>query len=457
MGDAPSRELLVLVQHYPPDLRIFKFTRHLLSFGWRSVLLAGRRTRGATYFGDDEVATDLDVRLTYAPRPLSEVLRPLLVRGTSGSAMNDGSAPPSTGWRRLASNVGRRTLLWVGTPDEWVSWLPWAVGHGMSLARRRPIRAILASGPPFSILLAGAALRRLTGLPLIADFRDAWVLDETDPFGTIGGMVRAPYGRARIRVLSMFERYVLRSAELVLFTSDYTRAEYCRKYPFVLQRSVVLYNGVDEDDFYGQAASPATFSFSHVGSIHEYQYSQVAIFLTAFARALQIYPELRDTVTYFVGPRSPRTDALLRELSRRLGLEDRLVLDNVVRHRKAMDVVRSAGALLLFSGENRFVRLSKISPYLASGRPILAFAAGDSETARHVREAGHLVFDGTAVDDLVPVLRTLRDAPLRKSPGAFPFPQPHVLHWRTSAMRLAQELDRFTGEPAPVTGRERWA
>jgi hypothetical protein len=257
-------------------------------------------------------------------------------------------------------------------------------------------------------------------------------------------MIRAPHSKRRRAALAALERYVVNRADLVLFTSDYTQAAYCRQYPSVARRSLVLYNGVDEDDFDGAVPSASSFTFTYTGSIHEYQHAQVRLFLEAFAAGSALDPSLASARVHFIGPRPAATEGWLSTLVNDLGIHERVILDTVVRHRKAMEAVRSAGALLLFAGDNRFIHLSKISPYLAAERPILAFAVSDSESGRHVREAGHVVFDGTTVEELVPILRTLAHAGPGQPSGRLQIAHPHPLHWRTAAMRLGRELDRLT-------------
>jgi hypothetical protein len=92
------------------------------------------------------------------------------------------------------------------------------------------------------------------------------------------------------------------------------------------------------------------------------------------------------------------------------------------------------------------MRLTKVSDCLAAGRPMLALAPEDSETARHVREAGDTVYSGHSVEELATVLRQLfqrhHNDSFEEKP--FPFPHPNPLNWQTNAMQLAARLDALT-------------
>src|ERR671930_33401 len=69
----------------------------------------------------------------------------------------------------------RRVLL----PDASVTWLPTAVPAAVRLIRSEDIDAVITTSPPVSMNLIGAAVKRLTGVPWVADLRDA-VLGNAD-------------------------------------------------------------------------------------------------------------------------------------------------------------------------------------------------------------------------------------------------------------------------------------
>src|SRR5207253_1449493 len=78
--------------------------------------------------------------------------------------------------RHFLKNVLRRIANVVLQPDPQVLWLPQAIREGKRFLREVPHQAIVATGPPFSSFLVGAALARYTGLPLVLDYRDEWNL-----------------------------------------------------------------------------------------------------------------------------------------------------------------------------------------------------------------------------------------------------------------------------------------
>jgi glycosyltransferase involved in cell wall biosynthesis len=350
-------------------------------------------------------------------------------------------------------------------PDDVIGWLPWALFYGRHLTRREGIRAILASGPPFSVVLAGAILKGLTGLPFIADFRDAWVQDPVDPFGCVGGAFRAPYGDARKKMMARLERYAISRADAVLFTSEYTCEAYCRAYPEAQAKVAVLYNGVEESDFLSPSDWSVPFAFTYVGTLHEFQVQQVGLFLRAFAVAAKIEPDLAVSRVRICGHRPRAFRDHIEGLVRELQISELVTCQGPIPHTVGVSLMKSPGALLVFSGNSRFMRPSKISDYLVVQRPILALAPEDSETARQIRRFGHRLYSGSSPEELAKVIRGVWRAHRQDGapPDSFPFPYPHPLHWRTTAFGVAAILDRFcrsdaSGADRPAKGSRapRW-
>ena len=334
-------------------------------------------------------------------------------------------------------------LLWFTTPDEWVGWIPSAVLRGWQLARREGPAAIFATGPPFSVVVAGALVSRATRVPLVADFRDAWTLDPADPIGCVGGPFVAPLSRRRKSLLVKMESWVLRTSAHVLFTSDTTRAEYCRVFPFLAEKSSVLYNGAEREDFRAVADQSLPFAFNYVGTLHPFQCEQVVLFLRGYREALARQPGISVSRIRFFGHRAPAVEAILGSLVLELGLSDQVILGGIIGHDLAVAIMKSRGVNLLFAGQSLLTRLSKISDALAVCRPMLAFALSESETAHHVRRAGQTSYGGAEsaeVADLLIRLWSRHRCDPPDAPDAFPFDENDALHWKASAMALDRIL-----------------
>jgi len=263
----------------------------------------------------------------------------------------------------------RRALL----PDASVTWLPTAVPAAVRLVKREAIDAVITTSPPNSMNLIGAAVKRLTGIPWIADLRDSVVGNADVRFDS-----RAV--QAKEKALQQVVRLVARSADAVVAVSEPIADEVRAFDPAGEVR--VIPNGCDFDDFAGlEYRSGERFRFSHTGSF--FGKRDPRPFLSALAAS-----GLEDVVARFAGD----FKAADREWVEQLGLGDRLELLPYLPHREALELQRDSEANLLLlpeaAGRGRVVPSGKIFEYLAAERPILAAVPTDGAAADLVRETG---------------------------------------------------------------------
>jgi glycosyltransferase involved in cell wall biosynthesis len=459
-GRTPARRVLMLVSGFPPAreyiLRTVKFAKYLPEWGWTPVVVTPFRKAGTS--GEPLVAVPNGIVVRRTPHvPTLSALAGWVRMGKDGAGGVVSSAALATKTRKISRGVGtgvRRMLLWGDTPDAFAGWIPFAVVTGWWLARRHEVSAIHVSGPPFSVLCAGAELSRLTGLPLIADFRDAWTLDSSDPFGTLTGQFRER-SRMKVRFLKILERRVLRRSSAVLFTSRATRALYLDEYPEIEAKSRVIYNGADPDDFTGEVPALERPTVAHIGTLHEYQWDQVEIFLGGFARALRAAKVPADAQLVFAGAIGRRLRARLEASVRNWEINRFVQVTDFVPHAQAVRWMRGSRVLLLFAGTNPYIRLSKISEYVAAGAYMLAFASGESETAEEVRLYGGRVLSGASEDAVAAELAMAFSTQSDGRPRLQNIEHPHPLNRRTEAQYLADILDRSVATVGAPGGASR--
>jgi glycosyltransferase involved in cell wall biosynthesis len=207
------RELVLVSYHFPPHggkavQRASKLAKYLPRFGWRPVVFALPRR---------QKRVPMDPSLCSEIPDIVEVRRPRL-----------------SGWReRLPGEV--RKLLPRPLPDRYGSWARRLAPRVASLVRERSPAALLTTSPTHSAQLAGLLVRRATGIPWVADFRDPW--SGHPGFG----------GRPGDDEMLELETEVLAGADAVVGV-----------YPKILRdfrgrvepdRLHLIENGYDEDDF----------------------------------------------------------------------------------------------------------------------------------------------------------------------------------------------------------------
>jgi glycosyltransferase involved in cell wall biosynthesis len=321
-------------------------------------------------------------------------------------------------YARLA---GRRLLV----PDENVSWNLTAVPAAIRIARREGIDAIVTTSPPSSVHLVGAAVKRATGIPWVADLRDSVV---AHPHRHAERLLVRAKEQGEHAVAKLISSY----ADTIVCVSDAIAAEMRERKP--AGRVVTIANGSDFDDFAGLEHRPyERFRITHAGSF--FGKRDPRPFLTA------LHDGGLDIVARFLGDfRS--TD---REWAERLGLGDRLELIDYAPRRRSLELQRDSEALLLLipdaGGRGKGVLSGKVFEYLAAERPILAVVPPDGAAAALIREAGAGVV--VAPDDVEGMVGALQDLHERWRAGSLDAP-PLSEEWRTRVSRRSrvEELAR---------------
>jgi glycosyltransferase involved in cell wall biosynthesis len=265
--------------------------------------------------------------------------------------------------------AGRRLLL----PDASVTWAPTAIPAAAGIVRSEGIDAVITTSPPLSMNLIGAGVKRLTGVPWIADQRDSLVQNADRRF-------ERKTVQAKEKALERVVKLVADRADGIVAVSDAIAQELRAFDPAGPVR--VIPNGCDFDDFAGLEYTPGDrFRITHTGSFFGKRNPRA--FLSALASS-----GLEDVVARFVGD----FRSVDREWVEGLELGDRLELLDYLPHRRALELQRDSEANLLLlpeaAGRGKVVPSGKIFEYLAAERPILAAVPTDGAAAKLVRETG---------------------------------------------------------------------
>jgi len=379
--------LLIVANPYPPmasagTTRVERFVRHLPAHGWEPLVLTARAAGPA--------AEPPGVRVLRAPVPTP---RRLL-----------GGGPRS-----------KRVNRWVSVPDPYVSWVAPAVIAGRRLLREERVDVIFSSSPRASAHLVAATLARHSHLPWLADYRDPWSTYQFHTYPT----------RVHKSADARLEEWALRRAATVTAVNEPILTDLVTRHPWLRGRAHVLPNGFDRAEVAEPVSLGDGFWLVHTGRLYGRE-QQVSDFLAALAT---LPPEVK---ALFVGI----DERLVRPAADRAGLGERVRVEPLVTHGRALGLQRAADALLLVNGRRPESMSSKVFEYLQAGRPIFAISPAGSAARALFAEVG----TGTCV---------LPDAPMAEPLAAF------VKAARRGEARLADpaaleryELGRLTAELA---------
>jgi hypothetical protein len=350
------KRVLMIAFHFPPMhgsssiQRTLKFAQHLPQYGWEPLVLSAHpRAYSATR--NDQMDASIKVSRSFAL--------------DSGRHL---------AWRG-------RYPRWLATPDRWISWWLGAVPGALGLIRRYRPQLIWSTYPVATAHLIALTVRRLSGLP--------WVADQRDPMTDHGyppdPRTRAVYAGIEARTASRCSRMVC--------TTPGAMSAYQQRFPELpAERFALIENGFDEQDF--QSATPMPrddqlFTLVHSGVVYPAERDPQPLL-----RALALLQQAGR-----IGPRNFRLifrasghDAYLRERLQALQLSDMVSLAPPLPYHMALGEMLSADGLLLLQGVDCNAQIpAKLYEYLRAGRPILALTDERGDTAALLRRHGNAV------------------------------------------------------------------
>lgn len=351
------RKVLVVAYYFPPFggggvQRTTKYVKYLPQFGWQPLVLTVQERyadmRDPSLEGD--VSPSLPIFRTAA----------LLL-------------PRRFPWR-LRNLIGR----WLFVVDQQLGWLPFATRGALQLHKRQQLDAVYTTSAPYTAHLIGLQIKKRTGLPWVADFRDPWVDNFAHSFPT------ALHERGSQRL----EQRVVETADRITVVSEPMRRALLARYPALdPSRILTLPNGYDPEDFRGlETLDNGSDRMRIIYSGSFYGQRTPISFLHALQVAIARGNLPADKVQVILVGNTPRD---IRERIAELGLGGLVEITGYLPHRESLGYLSGADLLLLIvgSGPNtEAVLTAKVFEYLAAGKPILCLAP-PCAAADLVREA----------------------------------------------------------------------
>ena len=325
--------------------RVVKTLKYLPAFGWNpSVLTVKNHHHWVTdHTLLKELPLDLTVQRTYCLDPF--YLYALLDK---------------TGMKSIRHVIEE----YLAIPDNKLGWFLTALIKGLCLIRKNNIDLIFSTSPPHSTHMIAYVLKKITGKPWVAEFRDHMSLNP----------LRNTVPPLRLAIEKNMEKRFLADASRVITVTEGNRDDIINLFGVEDTKVVVVPNGFDPSDFEGLdkifTKDRKCFTMTYTGSLYGTRTPRV--FLDAVQKILTYHPELRGKFSVnIIG----KIEDKFKGLCEGVGLKDVVHFYEFLDHREALShMINSHILILLISsgGANNNVLTGKIFEYMASGTPILA-------------------------------------------------------------------------------------
>lgn len=377
-----EKKVLIISYYWPPVggsgvQRWLKMSRYLRDKGWEPVIYTPENPS----FGSIDESL-----LNEVPKGLEVIKLPIWEPYQLFSRLKGKTGPITASDVRIKKNKKflDKLSLWIRgnffIPDPRIFWIKPSVKFLPDILKANHIKAVITTGPPHSLHLIGEKLKRKTGIPWIADFRDPWTdWDLYEEFSM------TPIAKWKHKKL---EKKVLQNADKIFTINNY----YKEKLEVLGGRAVnVIGNGFDENDFKAFSYKrDDKFSIRHIGIVDEMR--DPSPFIEVFNVFLKEH-ENENVELEFIGNVA---DTFKEWVEKNPVVSDHVYFTPYQPHSEIIKKYEHTEVLLLVLTKSEHAAgntTGKIYEYLASGARILALGPEKGEVADilKITEAGKIV------------------------------------------------------------------
>ncbi|NQW30747.1 MAG: hypothetical protein HQ472_09580 [Ignavibacteria bacterium] len=372
------KNVLIVAYHFPPGggpgvQRVLKHVTYLRQFGWNPIVLT---VLNGDFPARDEsllkkIPSDVVVIRTKIIEPYSLYRKFIGGKGASIDVNVNKTADQRTGFKEKFAEWIRATFF---IPDARIGWLPTAKKSALKAITDYKISAVYSSSPPYTCALIARSIKRKTGLPWVAGFRDPWTNFLTTPERWF----------VPAMIDKKLERTVFEEADAVESAWQGITEDALQKYPHLNREKFHhVPNGYDSSDFpVVQYQRTDKFTITYTGSL--YGHRNPASFLAALELLNKSgVLDVNKVSLRFVGRFGAEVDAMLQSTLFAPAV-DRI---QYVPHEKSIEYALTSDALLIIvddTKESAEIVPGKVYEYLGAGRPIIGIAPKGSAIERLV-------------------------------------------------------------------------
>ena len=346
------RKVLVISYYFPPMglsgvQRTAKFVKYLPKYGWKPTVLTVSPT--GYYAVDSTLLSEVEQAGT-------EIIR--------ASSLDPNRLFKKQGVVKMPSERTRKILQFGGDalfiPDTKIGWRSKALKAARELLQREHFDLIFATAPPQTDFLIGEALKREFRIPLVLDYRDAWLDYPFKYYPT--PLHRYLHYRLEKRVLKVADKIVVtirRVKESIL--KHYLNLDY--------HDIIIIPQGYDPDDFevrpVPKHSARRKMRMTHAGTF--YADRNPSVLFQALHNLFRDVPQMRGRLELdLIGNVREEDQALVS----RLGLQNEVKFLGYLDHKECTRHLQDSDVLWLVL-DNDYQSPGKLYEYLGARKPVL--------------------------------------------------------------------------------------
>jgi len=248
----------------------------------------------------------------------------------------------------------------VLSPDKDIIWSLSIIPTAYQVIKKEKIEALIVTGDPFSLFVAGRILKKLTNIKLILDYRDPWLSNTANKAQTF----------YRQRYIKQLQKKSLADADYVFTVNK----EIYDELEMPLTKKEILTNGFDPELFEDEAnenVSIPHFTFFYAGKleINSFRYNPIFMLkcFQAFRESGEEYKEARFIICGHIGKET------LQKIEEE-GLNENIEFKGEVENIEVIRIGKTVDALVhsVYPHQREVSLPMKIYEYVMLKKPILS-------------------------------------------------------------------------------------
>lgn len=249
-------------------------------------------------------------------------------------------------------------------PDPFVGWVIFAVLAALKVNRRKTIDIIVATGPPFSVMIIPYVINKLVRIPYILDYRDPWTMYKWS----------IPIDRARFRKI---EERIIKNAKLVVNVTKRMNEEYVRESGY--KQAKIITNGYENRHVENEETNASIIRIVYAGN---YYGGRSLIPLVIPIRQMMEERCLKIEVTSY--GKITQTDT---EYIHKMGMCKSFIEREQVPREEILERIKEYDIMYIHAGKGyEYAIPYKMYDYMAVQKPILAIANKKTEIYEVINE-----------------------------------------------------------------------
>jgi glycosyltransferase involved in cell wall biosynthesis len=322
-------------------------------------------------------------------------------------------------------------------PDDASPWILPAIFGGLKIIKRHKITVLFATGMPWTSLLVAYVLSRLTGVPLVVDFRDPW----------IGNPFHVSKGKLLDRLAIRLEKIIIKHARLVSANTEELRNAFVERYSYINPgKFTTLSNGYDVNDYEhllqtkkldDQKNTEQTLVLTHAGFLYGTRDPSPIL------EAIKIISKIKNSNVKIIFCQIGKISLNYNfyEEFKDLLVEKRIILVNQLPYKECLEKLLQADVLLNIQPKTMTQIPSKIYDYLCLKLPILTISPLDGALGRMVKHYSlGDIFDPEDIDGISSYILEQSEEKQKKGRISVNYKNRELFDVRKIANSLSQSL-----------------